>query len=73
MPFHITKVECDVPGLKVQQKVVKDGEQYVLTISYAGGWSAGTVERKIVVFTDDPQQPRIEIRANVVAATGGKP
>jgi hypothetical protein len=77
--MHIQKIENDDPNLQVTQTTVKDGQQYQLHLTYKGGWPAGIVQRKIVVLTDDPAQPRIEIpvTANVLAAAaapvaGGK-
>jgi hypothetical protein len=72
---HIQKVENDDPKLEVKQTTMKDGQQYQLQITYKGGWPTGVITRKIVVYTDDPAQPRIEIPvlANVLAAAPAAP
>lgn len=70
-PFHITKVESGDPNLLVRQQTVKEGERYILVLSYTGGWSPGIIERKIVVLTDDPMQPRIEIPVRASVLPGG--
>jgi hypothetical protein len=71
-PFRILKVEIDDPHLEVQQQTVRPDMEYRLTVIYRGGWTEGSVRRKIIVHTDDAEQPRIEIPlvANVVATTG---
>lgn len=68
--LNIQKIDNDDPKLDVKQVTMKEGQQYQLHLRYRGGWPAGLVQRKIVVHTDDPAQPRIEIlvMANVITA-----
>jgi hypothetical protein len=59
--FHIQKVESADPKLEVSQETLQDGTQYRLTLTYRGGWAEGPIQRKVIVQTDDPLQPKIEI------------
>jgi hypothetical protein len=75
--LHILKVEVEDPNLSVKQTIEKEGHQYQLQVSYRGGWPTGLIQRRIVVLTDDPQQPRIDIPvvANILSKApeaGGK-
>jgi ribosomal protein S18 acetylase RimI-like enzyme len=65
----IQKIEGGSPELEVKPVASEDGKQVRLQLTYRGGWPAGLIQRKIVVHTDDPAQPTIEIpvMANVVA------
>ena len=68
--LNIEKIDNDDPKLDVKQVTMKEGQQFQLHLTYKGGWPAGLVQRKIIVHTDDPAQPPIEIpvMANVIAA-----
>jgi hypothetical protein len=67
---NIQKIDNDDPKLEIQQVTMKEGQQYQLHLTYRGGWPTGLIQRKIVIHTDDPAQPRIEIpvMANVTGA-----
>jgi hypothetical protein len=67
----IQKIDAGDPNLEVKQTASADGKQVQLQLTYRGGWPAGLVQRKIVLHTDDPAQPTIEIpvMANVASAT----
>jgi hypothetical protein len=71
--FRVTKVESSDPNLEVRDETVQEGSQYRLTVTYRGGWPAGAARAKLMIETDDPRQPRLEIPviANVAAATPG--
>ena len=40
---------------------MRDGAEYRVTVTYAGGWDATTQRHTLSVTTDDPKQPVIEI------------
>jgi hypothetical protein len=60
-PFHIKSVTSSDPRLGARLDTVRDGAEYRLTVSYAGGWDPGVQRRRLTVTTDDPKQPVIEI------------
>jgi hypothetical protein len=60
-PFHVKEVKVDDPKLQAKVEPVQDGQQYRVTVSYTGGWDAGSVERMLTVATDDPKQPEIKV------------
>lgn len=72
--FHVTKAQTDDPGLKVHTEAVREGSEYRITVTLPERRAAGSLQSKIVVDTDDPAQPRIEIpvTARFLAGTKGK-
>ena len=50
-----------------------EGQEYRVTVSYAGGWEARSVQRTLTIATADPKQPeiRIPIQALLKAAPAG--
>ena len=72
--FHLRRAQCDDPNVRLKQEILQDGTQYRITVSYMGGWPAGSVRRNIVIETDDAVQPKIEIpiAATVTADLGAK-
>lgn len=60
-PFKITKVDAGDPKLSTEVKEAKPGSEYILKVTFQGGWPQGTQTRTIVVHTDDPKVPKIEL------------
>lgn len=60
-PFKITSVENSDPAMTHRIETIQDGSQYRLIIGYKGGWPLGQARKTIIVNTDDPNQPKIEI------------
>jgi hypothetical protein len=71
--FKVIGVSVDDPSVNAAFETVKEGHEYKITMTCKGGWAAGTVNRKMKIKTDDPDQPEIEVAvlANVMARTGG--
>jgi hypothetical protein len=68
--FHIRKVTSDDPGLQVKEESIQEGRQYRVTVTYKGGWAAGSARHSITVETDDPHQShlRIPVMGNVAGS-----
>jgi hypothetical protein len=60
-PFHVNSVAVSDPHLAPKLETVRDGADYRVTVTYAGGWDSGTQRQTLTVTTDDPKQPVIEI------------
>jgi hypothetical protein len=60
-PFHVKSVAVSDPHLAAKLETVRDGAEYRVTVSYAGGWDTGRRQQTLTVTTDDPKQPVIEI------------
>jgi hypothetical protein len=73
--FHVQGVSVDDPKLTARLETVRDGAEYRVTVSYAGGWEPGMVEKTLVVTTDDPQQPvlKIPVEALIHPSSGPAP
>lgn len=67
-PFKILEATCTDSNVTLAVAESKPGHEYKVTVTYAGGWPAGMINRMIVLKTDDPTQPAIEIpiMANVL-------
>jgi hypothetical protein len=65
-PFHVKSVAVDDPNLAPKLETVRDGAEYRVTVTYAGGWDTGRRRQKLTVTTDDPKQPVIEIPVQAV-------
>jgi hypothetical protein len=61
IPFHVKTVTANDPNLTPKRETVRDGAEYRVTVTYAGGWDTGRQVRSLTVTTDDPKQPVIEI------------
>ena len=66
VPFHITGVAVDDPKLRSTLRTVQDGQQYQISVSYAGGWEPGLVRKTLTVTTDDPRQREIEVPVQAI-------
>jgi hypothetical protein len=60
-PFHVKSVAVNDPDLAPKLETVRDGAEYRVTVTYAGGWDTGLQRQTLTVTTDDPKQPVIEI------------
>ncbi|MCL6615228.1 MAG: hypothetical protein K6U03_11565 [Firmicutes bacterium] len=65
-PFHVTSVTVDDPLLAPKLETVRDGAEYRVTVTYAGGWDMGLRRQTLTVTTDDPKQPVIKIPVQAV-------
>jgi len=78
-PFHVKSVAVSDPHLAAKLETVRDGAEYRVTVTYAGGWDTGRRQQTLSVTTDDPKQPVIEIpvqaiiRAKISAANEAGP
>jgi uncharacterized protein DUF1573 len=74
-PFHVKSVAVSDPHLAAKLETVRDGAEYRVTVTYAGGWDPGRRQQTLTVTTDDPQQPVIEIpvQAFVLAKIANAP
>jgi hypothetical protein len=59
--FHLKAASIDDPKLKAKVEAVRDGQEYRVTVSYLGGWTAGVINRTLKLTTDDPKQPELQI------------
>ncbi|MBX7133213.1 MAG: DUF1573 domain-containing protein [Fimbriimonadaceae bacterium] len=59
-PFKITKVDSDNPFFKGEVEPTKEGD-YKLIVQYLGGSDFGDIRAKMILSTDDPSQPTVEI------------
>jgi hypothetical protein len=65
-PFHVKSVAVNDPSLAPKLETVRDGAEYRVTVTYAGGWDTGIRRQTLTVTTDDPKQPVIEITVQAV-------
>jgi hypothetical protein len=65
-PFHVKSVAVTDPNLAATLETVRDGAEYRVTVTYAGGWDTGLRRQTLTVTTDDPKQPVIEIPVQAV-------
>jgi hypothetical protein len=73
--FHVTGVTVDDPKLQAKLETVRQGRQYQITVTYAGGWEIGRARKTLTVATDDPQQPflKIPVQALIYTRAPGTP
>jgi hypothetical protein len=73
--FHVKSVTADDPKLTPRLETVRDGVEYRVTVTYAGGWEIGLKRQTLTILTDDPKQPEIKIpvQAVVQADVAGTP
>lgn len=65
-PFHVKSVAVDDPHLMAGLETVRDGAEYRVTVTYAGGWDAGPRRQTLTITTDDPKQPVIQVPVQAV-------
>lgn len=65
-PFHVKTVTVNDPALAIRLETVRDGAEYLVTVTYLGGWDTGLRRKTLTVTTDDPKQPVIEIPVQAV-------
>jgi hypothetical protein len=72
--FKVTGVTVNDPDVSALVETIKEGHEYRVTMECKGTWAPGTVNRKMKIKTDDPNQPEIEVPvlANVMARPGSK-
>lgn len=73
--FHVMGVAVDDPRLKTKVETVREGAEYRVIVTYAGGWETGMKRQTLTILTDDPKQPEINIpiQAVVQADVAGTP
>jgi hypothetical protein len=59
--FRVLDVKAGDPALTLQVEPSSDGSYTDVRVVYHGGWKPGPVAGKIIVRTDDPARPTIEI------------
>jgi hypothetical protein len=64
--FHIMETTLDDPKLAAKLETVRDGAEYRVTVTYAGGWEPGFIRKTLTVTTDDPRQSVIKIPVQAV-------
>jgi hypothetical protein len=64
--FHVKSVTADDPKLAPRLETVRDGAEYRVTVTYAGGWEIGLKRQTLTILTDDPKQPEIKIPIQAV-------
>jgi len=64
--FHIKETSLDDPKLVAKLETVRDGAEYRVTVTYAGGWEPGFIRKTLTVTTDDPKQSVIKIPVQAV-------
>lgn len=74
-PFRVKEATVDDPKLTAKLETVREGAEYRVTITYAGGWEPGYVAKTLVVTTDDPRQPvlQIPVQAMIQASPASRP
>ncbi|MCC6443122.1 MAG: DUF1573 domain-containing protein [Armatimonadetes bacterium] len=69
--FHIRQVTSSDANLQTEMETLRDGSQYRISVTYNGGWQAdASIRSMVIVETDDPRQPRIEIPVIASVASG---
>jgi hypothetical protein len=73
--FHVTGVTADDPNLQTKLETVRDGHEYRIIVTYAGGWEGGSVQTSLTITTDDPRQPvlTVPVQATVQHRTAQAP
>jgi hypothetical protein len=64
--FHVTRATMDDSEVQAELEAVQEGQQYRVTLTYAGGWEPGLRQKVLVVTTDDPKQREIRIPVQVM-------
>ena len=55
------KVQTDTPALQAQRGDAGGNSYHEVPLRYLGGWPKGKRAGKLVVTTDDPRAPRLEV------------
>jgi hypothetical protein len=59
--FHVTGATVDDPKVTAKLETAREGLEYRVSVTYAGGWDAGMVQKTLTLTTDDPKQPIIKV------------
>jgi hypothetical protein len=59
--FKVLRVETSDPALKVTLQPDATPRYCELEVAYLGGWTGQQIEGKIIIHTDDPGRPRLEV------------
>ena len=51
----------DDPKVQAKLETTREGQEYHVRLSYAGGWEPGQVQNTLTVTTDDPKQPVLKV------------
>jgi len=65
-PFHVKSAAVDDPKVAAKLETVRDGAEYRVTVTYAGGWEPGVKRQKLTLTTDDPKQPTITVPVQAI-------
>jgi hypothetical protein len=60
-PFHVKSVSVDDPKIQTRLITVREGQEYQVAVTYAGGWQGDVTQKTLTVTTDDPKQPELKI------------
>jgi hypothetical protein len=71
--FHITEAKLDDPKLEAKLETLREGTEYRVTVTYAGGWDQGFARKTLTLTTDDPKQPVLTIPVQAVVQVEGAP
>lgn len=64
-PFQILSIELAEPTVKITWEPTKVKGEYKVKLAYKGGAPLGPSDTKIVIKTDDPTQPTLEVPLRV--------
>lgn len=64
--FHVKEATVDDPKVQARLQTVRDGAEYLVTVTYAGGWEPGIIRKTLTITTDDPKQPVITVPVQAV-------
>jgi len=68
-PFRVTSVSVDDSKLSARLETVREGSEYRIVVTYAGGWNTGLMKSMLKVATDDKAQPLLEVPVQAVVQT----
>lgn len=60
--FKITKIETNSPFLKAVSYPVQGAWEYRINVELTGEQDSGQFEGVVTIYTDDPKQPKLEIK-----------
>jgi hypothetical protein len=60
-PFRVLEVQTDTPALQAQLGEAINSNYFEYTVRYVGGWPKGKRAGKLVVTTDNPLAPKLEV------------
>src|SRR5947207_15330040 len=64
--LHVKIAAVDDPKVSAILESVRDGAEYRVTVTYAGGWEPGVKRQKLTLTTDDPKQPTITVPVQAI-------